>query len=213
MGEQRRMRMTAIMVMAGASVALMACEPRTATPVATQTAQVLSERAPFEGCSDWRTERQFGVSLAVQDCPEVKLVADPAQKAFFVEQGSDRTLALQVFEKPATAGPEAILAQVMTAGGAPAGATCALEPAPEGLTLAQGQSRFVLTPTGASKTAWEAALANTDLVPEAQPCGRLGVGVVGDRYFQIDAKNPAVVVFVELGSEAQIYDPATLRVD
>lgn len=213
MGELRGMGIRTIFGLSALCLGLMACGQQASTPTATKAPAALSEREPFEGCSDWRTERQFGLTIAVQDCPEVKLVADSAQKALFLEQGGSRSLALQVFAKPADAGPDVVLPQLLAAGRAPAGATCALEPAPEGLPLAEGQTRFVLTPTGASKTAWERALANVDLVPETQPCGTLGVGVVGDRYIQIDAKRPDMVVFVELGSEAQIYDPATLRVE
>ncbi len=35
------------------------------------------------------------------------------------------------------------------------------------------------------------------------------VAIAGDRYFR--ALNPTTVAFVELGSEIQIYDPATLK--
>ena len=44
------------------------------------------------------------------------------------------------------------------------------------------------------------------------PCGDMGVGFVGDRYFQVMPGHPDRVVYVDRGSEIQIFDPATLRV-
>ena len=69
-----------------------------------------------------------------------------------------------------------------------------------------GPQLFVFTPTGTAKSEWDAQAE--DLEP---PCGVMGPADSGDRYFQALPDHPETVVFVELGSEIQIFDVNTLR--
>jgi hypothetical protein len=39
----------------------------------------------------------------------------------------------------------------------------------------------------------------------------MGVGFVGDRVFQVMADDPTKVVYIDYGSEIQIFDTATLK--
>jgi hypothetical protein len=44
-----------------------------------------------------------------------------------------------------------------------------------------------------------------------RPCGFMGPGDVGDRYFVTLPGHPEIVVFIEAGSELQIFDAETLK--
>jgi hypothetical protein len=170
-------------------------------------------RETFSGCT-WGEVKGAGLSMWSYACgPQfgnVRLVADETLPGFVVEStapgGLDRRTVVQVFRKGAEAPVESLLPAVRAASPGPATDTCALELAP---SAEDGLPRWALTPTGDAKAAWEASLrGDASMDP---PCGALGVASVGDRYFAPLADRPETVVFVELGSEIQIYDHRTLR--
>jgi hypothetical protein len=102
-------------------------------------------------------------------------------------------------------GPDAALKAIRLASPGPATATCVLEPAPG----PDGAGKLQFAPTGAAKAKWERE-EETGNYTEA-PCGPLGVDIVGDRYFWPMPGHPELMVFADMGSEIQIFDPATLR--
>ena len=61
-------------------------------------------------------------------------------------------------------------------------------------------------PTAAQR-AWDAGPT-----AEQDACGPLGAAMVGDRYFEVAPGRPDLVVFVDTGSEIQIFDPQTLTI-
>lgn len=67
---------------------------------------------------------------------------------------------------------------------------------------------WLLEPTGAEKAAYDKANA---IEPQENPCGDLGIGPAGDRFFKVMADDPKKVIYYDMGSEIQIFDPATLR--
>ena len=67
--------------------------------------------------------------------------------------------------------------------------------------------RFVLRLPIAAQRTWDAGP-----MVEQDACGRLGVAMVGDRYFEVAPGHPDQVVFVDAGSEIQIFDPQTLTI-
>jgi hypothetical protein len=166
------------------------------------------------GCTAWTKVTGAGLSIWAQTCAGRRLTADANGKALVIEtlDGAgaviDRGAVIEVFDAPA-GGAAGLAAMLMAAGGAPAGAACALEASPNVLADRPGVTRYILAPTGAAKTTWE-RLSGGPNPPEDPPCGRYGVGFVGDRIIQIEAAHPDKAVFVELGSEIQMFDANTL---
>ena len=168
----------------------------------------------FAGCK-WTTVRAGALSIGTFTCGpkhgDQRLVGDAALPGFWLETRNDgktqRSLAVQVFTKPAHAQIESILGAVRKVSPGAQTVGCALVLAPvEGGAGSQRQ-RYVFEPTGAAKTAWESGKTG-----DSEPCGRLGVAEVGDRYFEVLAQHPDMVVFTDMGSEIQIFDPDTLKV-
>ena len=118
-----------------------------------------------------------------------------------------RTVAVRVFSKPADAPLVSVLAAVRAASPGRFTTRCVFAPATS--LHDEGRRRFVLEPAGEQKQVWEASVASD--TPMERPCGPLGVSIAGDRYFELLPQDPRKVVFVEMGSEIQNFDPATLR--
>ena len=185
-----------------------------AVGVAAKTPEPSQGRADFPGCR-WGEVGGAELSIWSFACGpsqgNVHLVADNTLPGFvLVERGADGTpprVVIRTFKKLASAPIESILPAVRSASPGRHSASCTLKPAP--LDPNHGPARFMLEPTGAAKTAWEAS-ETTSAEPD-MPCGPLGVAYIGDRYFEALPGDPTTIVFFDMGSEVQIFDPKTLR--
>lgn len=204
-----------------AVIGLTACNQAEA-PAASQAAApadpqpVAAMQETFAGC-EWGKVTGSGLSVWSYACPpergDVKLVADDSLPGFAIEGVSDgvtsRSPAIVIFKKAADAPTESILAAVRAKSPGPHSATCTLQP-----IVAEGvpPGAFTFAPVGEVATQW-AAFANGDegAAPMDAPCGDMGPQMVGDRSFQGVAGDPTTVVFVEAGSEIQIFDASTIR--
>ncbi|WP_340644795.1 hypothetical protein [Phenylobacterium sp.] len=206
------------LVLGFCGLALMsACAPQkpAATPAPAVEARVsaLKSAPEFAACV-WQEVRGAKFAMQAFACgPEQgggHIEADddlPGFQLVYVGSPSERRPVVRIFAKPADAPLEAILPAIRAASPGLHTATCALAPA-QGYDD-KGKGRFVLEPTGAAKAAWEASQA---LEPGDPPCGALGVSAAGNRYFQSMPGHPDLVVYADVGSEIQIFDPETLRV-
>ncbi len=191
----------------GAQAPAAKAPPAPAAPVS-----ALRNAPEFAGCA-WQEVK--GARLAMQafacgpDHGGVHIEADDSLPGFrLVYAGGESRMVVRTFDKAAAAPLEAILPAVRAASPGPFTAACAFAPA-QGYD-AKGKDRFVFEPTGADKAAWEKSQASD--APMDPPCGPLGVSIAGDRYFTVLADHPQVVVYADMGSEIQIFDPETLRV-
>jgi len=208
MGGRRTIEVTAAL-----AVFCVACGPAE-PPVAAGPASPLADAREFASCQ-WGEVRGAGLAIGAFTCgPDQmnsRLVADDALPGFALHldapDGPVRIPAVQAFPKPPEASLDAVLPAVQAASPGVFTHACALVPAQP--VEGQPGDRFVLEPTGAAKAAWEASVVSDE--PMEAPCGVLGVSIAGDRYFRVMPDDPTTVVFVELGSEIQIYDPQTLR--
>ncbi|WP_396593942.1 hypothetical protein [Brevundimonas sp. R86498] len=114
-----------------------------------------------------------------------------------------------IFKKAADAPIDSLVEAVRAKSPGPHSATCTLQPVTvEG--AAPGSYGF--EPTGAARAAWDAfASGDGEAAPVEPPCGAMGPQMAGDRSFRVVEGDPTTVVFIEHGSEIQIFDPATLR--
>jgi hypothetical protein len=168
-------------------------------------------RAPFEGCA-WEATTGAKLKVWTQACA----YADKRQSRYAFD-ASGASLAFEEFtggqwvraDWPSvqvfTLAPGAALTSLFPQIGVPAGAECGFTTP----TLDGDAQRVVLEPIGATKAAYEAAVLGPDM--PAPPCGPYGVGPIGDRYFEVRKGHEQQVLFVELGSELQAYDPSTIQ--
>lgn len=183
--------------------------PVSAPPAAPVSA--LRNAPEFAGCA-WREVRGARLTMQAFACgPDhggVHVEADDGLPGFRLVDGSGESrMVVRTFDKAADAPLAAILPAVRAASPGPYTAACAFAPAPG--HDAKGQDRFVFEPTGADKAVWEKSQASD--APMEPPCGPLGVSITGDRYFAVMADHPQTVVYADMGSEIQIFDPKTLR--
>ena len=120
--------------------------------------------------------------------------------------GAPQETILQVFEKPADAGVDAILPALRAGGYIPDDDDCvfeaaAIRPAPR--TIAFHEIR----PVGARLAAFEATPG--DEVPEP-PCGDYGWSTHGVRYFMTDTRFPERVLYVNVGQDGTMFDAASI---
>lgn len=198
---------TVLAVLAGCSPgATQKHEPETAAAPAETMQQT------FKGCT-WGETKSTLLSIWAYACgPEAgntHVVANGS--GFDIESvgpdGASRRPVVRVFEKPPAAAIDAILPAVRLVSRGPASDTCAFEPA-TGVDHA-GHARFNFAPTGAAKTAWDASVAGS--APGDPPCGDMGVSFVGDRVFEEMPDHPDTVLFIDFGSEIQIFDANTIK--
>jgi hypothetical protein len=194
-------------VAAVAALALTACNKPAAT--APPPTSALAKATEFAKCQ-WETVKGSGYSIQAFACgPEqgnMHMVADDSLPGFTLVSDQGRKTAVRMFGKPATSPITAVLAPARAVSRGPQTRTCEFE-------LQAGadpaKKRYVLTPVGDAKTAWEKNVKESkDVV--AEPCGPLGVAVTGDRYFFELPGHPEVVVWTDMGSEIQIFDPETI---
>jgi len=196
-------------------LALAACSPAKPPPPPPVPEPSAAARQTFASCS-WGEVKGATVSMWSYACgPEaggISIVADDGLPGFLIESAatpdSTPTVVVRLFDKAADAPIESVLDAVRALSPGLNTPTCAFAPA-TGVDH-EGKGHFVLTPTGAVKVAYDAKNSG-DTMPEA-PCGPLGVSPVGDRYFAVVPGHRDKVMFVDRGSEIQIFDEATLRI-
>lgn len=176
-------------------------------------ASPLQNAGEFSGCKWERVAgARFSISSFACDTEHggVRLVADNAAPGFWLmERDGSKRLAIRFFAKAAKAPISAILPTVRAASVGPQTRTCVLASSPSASAAQPGAKRYVLQPGGAALKTWEKAQDRGEAIDE--PCGPLGVAMVGDRYFEVMPGHPGIVVFANMGSEIQIFDPTTLR--
>lgn len=211
-----RIHCTTLAAGVGAIALMSACAPEPAAkapPVAEAPVSALRSAPEFAACT-WQEVKGARLAMQAFACgPEQgggHIEADdrlPGFQLVFDGPPAERRPVVRTFAKPAAAPLEAILPAIRAASPGPHTATCAFAPA-QGYDN-EDRGRFVLEPTGAAKAAWDASLA---VEPGDPPCGPMGVSAAGDRYFKVMPGHPDLVVYADMGSEIQIFDPETLRV-
>ena len=188
----------------------------TATVVAILAAAAppLRNAPEFKDCR-WGVVRAGALSLQAFACPASRggehLTGDATLPGFWLEGMNDgkvyRRLVLRTFAKAPAAPLAAILSDVRAASPGPRVASCSLYHEPKETPEGSAAKRYVLRLPAAAQRAWDdGATADQDA------CGPLGVGMVGDRYFEVMRGHRDKVVFVDAGSEIQIFDPQTLTI-
>jgi hypothetical protein len=202
----------AVAVGAAGLLALTLLNPKAppAPPPAPEAPAYVAERPnrpEFAAC-EWNEVRGAKLSIWSFACGPghggAHLEPDSSLPGFWmVVEGGERYVAVRTFANPR--GPEGPMPAIRIASPGPDTATCTLVPA-SGL---EGLGRYVFAPTGKAKARWEKAERTGEYVEP--PCGPLGVDVVGDRYFWPMPGHPDVMVYADMGSELQIFEPSTLR--
>lgn len=207
--------MRILIVAAMAAGALAACSPGDTRKVAPEPAAVAptpsdSAIQTFAGCT-WGEVKGAAWSMWSFACGpqfgDIRLVADDALPGFVIEGATpaERRVVVQIFDKPADAGLDAILPTVRALSPGLGTSTCVFEP----LTDAGKEGLFAFAPTGVLKQQYDAENFS-DTVP-AMPCGPLGVGPAGERVFKVVDGHPGKVAYIDYGSEIQIFDAGTLK--
>lgn len=166
-----------------------------------------------EKCAwEWKSAAGIGVwtERCVLDTGVWEVVPAPELPGFALAiDGKPEVTVVQVFEKPADAGIDAILPALREKGYIPDDGDCVFEPAairPAPRTIAF----FEIMPTGARKAAFDAT--PTDEVPEP-PCGDYGWSTHGVRYFMTDIRFPGRVVYIDTGEDGLMFEPATVTLE
>ena len=144
------------------------------------------------------------------DQGNVHLEADDKISGFVeVLEGSEgpmRITKIRAFKKSADAPLDAILSDVRAASPGRNSETCVFTPTTD---ADDGTKRWVFAPGGEARETWAQDEKSGD--PVDPPCGALGVQFEGDLYFEVLPDDPTTVVFVDAGSEIQIFVPSTLK--
>lgn len=203
-----------------AALGVGACQPEASAPggttASTAAAPPETMQATFPTC-EWGEVTGSGISVWSYACgPDsgnTRLVADDSLPGFAIEGTYDgqtpRRPAIVIFRKAADAPLDAIIEAVRAKSPGPNSAACTLQ----AVTLeGAAPGSYGFEPTGSSKTQWDAfASGEVDAVPMDAPCGDMGPQMSGDRSFRVVDGDPTTVVFVDYGSEIQIFDPSTIR--
>ena len=178
---------------------------------AAETAASQTKPAEFADCT-LQEVRSAALSIQSYACPNARLIADDKLPGFMLESdgpdGKSRRVAIRAFPKFAPESIQSALPLIRKASPGPHTDKCILKVFRDGRNKAV-DAWFVLSPTGAAEKAWDASERKGGGVKP--PCGALGVQSAGDLYFEVMPDDPATVVFVDKGSEIQIYDPGTLK--
>lgn len=188
------------------ALSLSACGQKPAEPQPTEAA-----KQTFTGC-EWQAVRGQQFVMHAFACPNTHMVADETLPGFgVVESGPDDLSyfrpVIRAFTKPPQAAIESVLPQIRKL--TPQAAACVLTPAQDPTAENTTRALFELTPTGEALKAWQKTVKTGE--GEAMPCGPMGVGMAGSRVFEVLPKDPAYVVYIDYGSEIQIFDTTTLR--
>lgn len=171
----------------------------------------------FPGCR-WGEVKGATLSIWSLACGpkagDSRLVADDSLPGFVLQSsgpdGKSRKVAIRAFAKPADAPIASALPAIRAASPGAHTDTCALMPFDDADSrqFSRGAAVYTFEPTGAAKTAWDKAEAEGG--PADAPCGDLGVYFDRTPLFWVLRGDPTTVVAVDMGSEIQIFDPATL---
>jgi hypothetical protein len=198
------------------AIALAGCGPSGPQKAAEAPPQPsAAAKATFAKCT-WGEVKGETISMWSFTCGpgagNLRLVADDVLPGFVLESTDplrpERTVVVRLFDKAPDAPIGAVLEAVRDLSPGLNTPTCAFAPAP-GVDHSR-QDHYVLAPTGEAGKAYEAAVASNEVA--TPPCGPLGVSPTGDRYFMVAPAQPDKVMFVDRGSEIQIFDERTLRV-
>ncbi len=199
----------AVMVMA-------ACAPKPSAPPAPMQAAADT----FKGCT-W--QQVTGKTLSIwsfacgPDSSNLHMVADETLPGFALvshradDDSGSYSPVIRTFAKAADAPVESILPQVRLASPGPETAACAFETGQDPLNPDYSRRKlYQLAPTGAAKAKWDQTVktGEGDATP---PCGAMGVAMDGDRVFEVMPDDPTHVVYIDYGSEIQVFDTNTLR--
>lgn len=175
---------------------------------AVEPSQVMKDT--FASCT-W--EKIDGKTLSIwsyacgPDMGNVRLVADDKVGGFALAAMPPDALpsrvVIRTFAKDRAAPVTSVLPAVLVATGHH-GASCQLVETDYG----DWGKVWLLEPTGTEKAAYDKLNA---VEPQPNPCGELGIGPAGDRFFKVMADDPARVIYYDMGSEIQIFDASTLR--
>lgn len=167
----------------------------------------------------WEWVEFSGLGLWAEKCNangvyQVVARTDPPQFVLMVD-GEPVATVVQAFDKPADADISAILPALRSYGYIPDDDECVFAPASEATLMTIGPrprtfAFYEIVPTGARLAAVEATPA--DEVPEPQ-CGDYGSSASGTRFFQTDTRHPGKVVYVDLGQDGTMIDPATITLE
>ena len=199
------------------ALSLTACGPRTMPhvpgprPVVADPKPLQAAVDTFKGCT-WEKVSGAHLSIWSFQCGGApgnqRLVPNDRLGGFdLASKGSENNNVIRSFTIPAGAAIDAALPAIRAASPGKDTATCALVPGPA--FDAWNARIYELAPTGAAKAAYDKANA---VEPQAPPCGDLGIAPDGDRFFTVMAADPTRVLYVDMGSEIQPFDPNTLQV-
>lgn len=198
------------------ALSLTACGPRTMPhtpgpkPVVKDPQPLQVARDTFTGCT-WQKVTGAHLSIWSFNCPAqangLHLVPNDKLGGFDLATiGQPSSNIIRSFMIPAGSGIDAALPAIRAASPGKDTATCALVPVPT--FDAWAGKLYDLEPTGAAKKAYDKANV---VEPQDPPCGALGIGPEGDRFFAILPTDPTRVLYVDMGSEIQPFDPNTLK--
>lgn len=198
------------------ALSLTACGPRTLPhtpgpkPVVADPKPIQAATDTFKGCT-WEKVTGAHLSIWSFNCPAqisgLHLVADDKLGGFdLATTGYPPENIIRSFAIPAGAGIDAALPAIRAASPGKDTKTCALVAVPA--FDAWAGKLYDLEPTGAAKAAYDKANA---VEPQDPPCGDLGIGPEGDRFFTVLPSDPTRVIYVNMGSEIQPFDPNTLK--
>ncbi|MDC7683912.1 hypothetical protein PQU92_11540 [Asticcacaulis sp. BYS171W] len=191
------------------ALALMGCAPK----MAEKAEPTPGAKEVFSDCK-WGEVRGATLSIWSYACPNAHLVADETLPGFGVVEGTavdgfGYRPVIRTLPKAKDASIDAVLPEIRKLSPGPATASCVLTPAKDPTDPASKRALFELVPTGEAKTAWDKTIETGE--GEAQPCGALGVGLAGNRVFEVLSGDPTRVVYIDYGSEIQIFDTRTLN--
>lgn len=204
------MRIPVVLILA----ALAGCSaaPKAEAP---KPSQVAAET--FTGC-EWQEVKGKILSIWSYACGPsfggIRLVADDSLPGFSLKiDGAAGSTVIQpvirVFTKAADAPIESILPQIQALSPGKDTATCALVPAQDPTSDPSSRKLYELAPTGEAKVRWDRNVeTGEDPTP---PCGNLGVAFAGSQVFEVMADDPTKVVYINYGSEIQVFDTTTLK--
>ncbi|CAN5321673.1 hypothetical protein BH10PSE2_BH10PSE2_06470 [soil metagenome] len=194
------------------------------TPTQVQTDPVPTQSAvdTFKGCQWGKVE---GARMEVwsfkcgPDMGSTALVYDETDGPIFAitSDGGEPQMVIKSFTKAADAPIESILAAVRAASPGPHTDTCVLAPWPAAGSAPYANPAhplYIFQPTGAAKVQWDRMDSGHGGAGDEgmdAPCGDLGVQMSGDHTFNILPGDPTQVVYVDNGSEIQIFDSTTLK--
>lgn len=149
----------------------------------------------------WKELNGAGLKLWVQTNDEIRLVADPSLPGIvLVRPGMSAPHPLiRVFDLPHNDINDVIAELEHSAGWDPK-QTCKFREMESGR---KGVRRYVMVPDGSYARKTEQQMKSE---PVPVTCNGWGVGNSGQRYFEIDERNPGKALFMEIGQEAPLFD-------